>query len=1082
MHTIKNTISLLFTFLWITIPGFLSAQSALEEAGRLPISTYLPEKYKGAYQVWSAIQSEDGLMYFGTSNGLIEYDGVNWRNVFGENDSRNHVRYLAKDKKGRIFYAGTDAYGYLERDAKGETQPVSFLHLIPEEYLPLGTIWTIQLKDNYIYLQARDKILRLELSLDLELKSLKNWKAETAFMYSFLLDDTLFIHQIEKGLYKLKGEDIVLIPGTEALGRERLTVMLPYGNDNSKQYLLGHINAGFYLWDGELLQKFPSQVDPYLKGGSQLYKGELLDNGDYALSLLGGGFLIMNSIGEVIRTINKSNGLQADNVISAYEDLSGGLWLTTDKGMARVEINTPALLYGEEIGISSSVNAIEKIGDDLFVGTTNGLLKFNEKEKTFQPAPGTNTGQLLDLLKDGEDLIIPGNQFQILRAGKIIPLENPKNRSFPNVLFIQKNNPNILYVGHGSGVAVYSRGLLPEVPWEYLGEIEGVDRDIYYLRENREGELWAGTRSGFTFQVSKQENNLGGTDLNAYKVKSFQIENGSGWISAVNGEIYAQSYSGLQRFSKADGEFIKATEFDQIEANIIGIIEDPLKRVWVGTKSNEPILLIQNPDGTYEKNSNQGSMGQYLPSNNFLDADSSMWFVSSEGLIRYDPKKEVSTEKPFFTLLRRIETKTDTLELIRYGRDQGLEAIRLKDNSYRFEFAAPYFEEEKKTKYQTFLEGFDPDWVDWNDNKVKEYTNLPPAKYRFRVRAQNAVGKISEEAVFAFTVLPPWYATWWAYLIYFMILALIIFGIVKFQSERLLAKERERAREKELAQAKEIEKAYHKLKSTQAQLIQSEKMASLGELTAGIAHEIQNPLNFVNNFSEVSAELVEEIREARSERREAKGGMRDENDEMEDEILEDIKQNLEKIQHHGKRADAIVKGMLEHSKSGSGEKELTNLNTLAKEYLNLAYQGFKAKNKDGEIQLITDFDSSLPKIEIVRSDIGKVLLNIVINAFQATNEPSKGLKPLEGFKPFVTVSTKNLGDKIQISISDNGPGIPEAIRDKIFQPFFTTKPAGQGTGLGLSLSYDIIKAHGGEISVESSEGKGTEFIIQIPLV
>ncbi|WP_373493452.1 ATP-binding protein [Aquiflexum sp.] len=295
--------------------------------------------------------------------------------------------------------------------------------------------------------------------------------------------------------------------------------------------------------------------------------------------------------------------------------------------------------------------------------------------------------------------------------------------------------------------------------------------------------------------------------------------------------------------------------------------------------------------------------------------------------------------------------------------------------------------------------------------------------------------------------------------------------------------------EKQVAErTHDLQASLENLKSTQAQLIQSEKMASLGELTAGIAHEIQNPLNFVNNFSEVSAELVGEIEEERAKSQEA----RDET--LVSEILGDIKENLEKINHHGKRADSIVKGMLEHSRSGSGEKEITNLNTLAKEYLNLAYQGFKAKNKDIEIELISKFDESLPKVSIVQSDIGKVLLNILNNAFYATtstfdvkHSAFEIPKP-----PTVTVTTMQRegspsgGDGgserqgVEIRISDNGPGIPDSIKDKIFQPFFTTKPTGKGTGLGLSLSYDIVKAHGGEIRVESKEGEGTEFLILLP--
>ncbi|MFN3997533.1 ATP-binding protein [Algoriphagus sp.] len=295
------------------------------------------------------------------------------------------------------------------------------------------------------------------------------------------------------------------------------------------------------------------------------------------------------------------------------------------------------------------------------------------------------------------------------------------------------------------------------------------------------------------------------------------------------------------------------------------------------------------------------------------------------------------------------------------------------------------------------------------------------------------------------------------------------------EKESILYSQNETLEKKVKERTRELNQSLENLKSTQAQLIQSEKMASLGELTAGIAHEIQNPLNFVNNFSEVSAELLDEIQDIRRKTQDKQTASE------EDEILEDIKQNLEKINHHGKRADAIVKGMLEHSKTGSGVKELTDINTLTKEYLNLAYQSFKSKNKDIEIELITDFDPTLPQLELVRPEIGKVLLNILNNAFYACSRRDlQGFENLAGLTPQVTLSTKNLDDKIEISIKDNGPGIPDSIKDKIFQPFFTTKPTGQGTGLGLSLSYDIVKAHGGKLSVSSKPGE-TIFEIALPI-
>src|SRR5688572_1436598 len=279
-------------------------------------------------------------------------------------------------------------------------------------------------------------------------------------------------------------------------------------------------------------------------------------------------------------------------------------------------------------------------------------------------------------------------------------------------------------------------------------------------------------------------------------------------------------------------------------------------------------------------------------------------------------------------------------------------------------------------------------------------------------------------------------------------------------------------RQKQKAKIK-IEKAYGELKSTQAQLIQQEKMASLGELTAGIAHEIQNPLNFVNNFSDVNKELLIEMKDEMS-----KGNL-----EEATLISKDIIDNEEKINHHGKRADAIVKGMLQHSRSSSGIKELTDINALADEYLRLAYHGLRAKDKFFNATMKTDFDNSIGKLNIIPQDIGRVILNLINNAFYAVSEKQKhasSSSALNGYEPTVTISTKKANGVVEIKVQDNGNGIPPKIVDKIFQPFFTTKPTGQGTGLGLSLSYDIINAHGGKLIVETKVDKGTAFIIQLP--
>jgi signal transduction histidine kinase len=393
--------------------------------------------------------------------------------------------------------------------------------------------------------------------------------------------------------------------------------------------------------------------------------------------------------------------------------------------------------------------------------------------------------------------------------------------------------------------------------------------------------------------------------------------------------------------------------------------------------------------------------------------------------------------------------------------------------------------------------------VDAGTRRFAQFSNLPPKSYTFLVRAVNAYGITSAEAAsVSFTVLPPLYRTWWAYGFY---LILLIAGIVtadRIQRRRVQQKEREKAREKELAQAREIEKAYqnleaaHKdleqahsnLKSAQDQLVQQEKLASLGQLTAGIAHEIKNPLNFVNNFSEVCVEMIEEARE---EIKEINSKFKIQNLELSD-LLDDIEANLRKIHEHGSRADSIVKSMLQHSRGGSGKMEPTDLNALMKEYVNLAFHGMRAGKDPINVDIKMDLDESIGDLPMIAEDFSRVILNLVNNAFDACAERSRStMRDVEtqdlaslpkgeksDYKATLTIRTKSENGKVLVEIEDNGPGIPDDIKDNILQPFFTTKKGTSGTGLGLSITNDIVKAHGGSMEIHSQPGQ-TVFNIKL---
>jgi signal transduction histidine kinase/ligand-binding sensor domain-containing protein len=396
--------------------------------------------------------------------------------------------------------------------------------------------------------------------------------------------------------------------------------------------------------------------------------------------------------------------------------------------------------------------------------------------------------------------------------------------------------------------------------------------------------------------------------------------------------------------------------------------------------------------------------------------------------------------------------------------------IPYQQNYISFQFTSARLSNRDKNRYRYILEGFDKSWSAISDKSYSiNYRDLPAGKYTFKVCSSGLNGLWSPPAEFSFTIRPPWWNTWWAYLLYAAVFSLVVWVTVQYRS-RQLKKENLLLEKKVEHRTEQLNKSLQDLKSTQSQLVQSEKMASLGELTAGIAHEIQNPLNFVNNFSEINTELIEELKNEKLK------AQNERDEKLENELLNSLTQNLEKIVHHGKRADAIVKGMLQHSRSSNGQKEPTDISALCDEYLRLSYHGLRAKDKTFNATIKTDFDPTIGNINIIPQDIGRVILNLINNAFYAVSEKKKAAD--ESYLPTVSIQTKRINDEIEIIVSDNGNGIPQKIVDKIFQPFFTTKPTGQGTGLGLSLSYDIVKAHGGELKVETEEGEGSTFIIR----
>jgi len=484
--------------------------------------------------------------------------------------------------------------------------------------------------------------------------------------------------------------------------------------------------------------------------------------------------------------------------------------------------------------------------------------------------------------------------------------------------------------------------------------------------------------------------------------------------------------------------------------------------------------------------------------------DNEVWFYGSvrtdqHGDIYFGTAKGISIYKPYADLKNNYPP-------VVYLTNITSEEVPGERNEFSFEYAALSFSSERNVRYRTRLQGFNDEWSAEKTEVKVNYTNLfaflIPKTYTFEVQAANESGVWSVvPASYDFKVNPPWWFSWWASLGYLVIFAVGVFVVDRVQRSRLIKKEREAARIREtelkaetaiarskaaeaqaealraendlkateLEKARELEKAYHELKSTQKRLIQAEKMASLGRLSAGIAHEIKNPLNFINNFAVLSNELVEELQQALKE-----------NDTTEIEfITKNLSFNTQKIEEHGKRADSIVKSMMQHSRGGKLDFESTKVNELVKTYVNLAYQGKIVHGTETEVEMAMNLDPDLPDIFINAQQIGQVIQNIIENALDAVLDHAK--KVNHRFKPKIDIATRRKNGQVEILVTDNGPGIPETVRERIFEPFFTTKPPGEGTGLGLSISYDIItQIYDGEITVKNLPKGGARFKLRFP--
>ncbi|WP_162053212.1 two-component regulator propeller domain-containing protein [Pontibacter pamirensis] len=1000
------------------------------------------------------LEDHEGVLWIGTHNGLNRYHpatGTFTHYMQDKDDpyslSNNQVRALYEDRQGTLWVGTGSPFpgetpkgeGGLNRFNRTTGKFQRYMHdpenpntLIDNKVRAIledseGVFWVGTYGDGLHTMNREEGTFERHLydpeqPEKLSRPYLKSGKTEDGI--TFIHEDaagTIWIGSYRGGLNRYN-------PETKKVKHFEYSKNVPHNlEDNGTWYAYTSREGVLWIstWGGDIYRVNPFQkVIPYVEMGTSVSAFYEDSSGILWLGTEKGIFRKQphsNSMEHFAHDAKNPNSLSDNNVFDIKEDRQGVLWIGTEEGgLNRFNRSTETFTaYRHDPGQSGSIssNTVIAILEDkkgaLWIGTTDGLDRFDAQNSTFKH------------YLTSDSFTNKGVQESMINC-------------------LSEDSKGNLWIGiyHGGEGLYY----LNQTTNKFTRYLEG--EDINNVYEDAAGVVWAGTDNGL-----------------------FRLHPGSGSFEPFLDPFTSKGVS-----------------------TVIHISEDKQQNLWISASAGL-IRLNRTRDvvGTYGWN--YGINPSAFTYGGHRGRGGEIFIGDMNGYYSFLPAQiGLNNKAPeiIFTDFRLFD------QSVKPGKGQPFQVplsevkeiqLPYKENVFSLSFAGIHYISPEANRHLYKLQNYDDVWRIAGPDRTASYFKVPPGKYVFYLKVANSDGEWSEKNI-AILVNPPWWSTWWAIGLYVLAFGGIIWGAIEYRSSKLkcenrVLEQKVQARTTEVmaqndeileknrkikAQHDRMEQTLEELQSTQSQLIQSEKMASLGELTAGIAHEIQNPLNFVNNFSEVSVELCAELGQELDLGRV----------EVAQSLIGDLARNLHKIQQHGRRADSIVKGMLQHSRANAGHKEPTDLNALADEYLRLSYHGLKGKDKGFNVRLIKDFDPAVEKVEVVPQEIGRVFLNLFNNAFYAVQQ--RQVQDMQGYVPEVRVSTRQLEGRVEVRVRDNGTGIAGDLKDKIFQPFFTTKPSGEGTGLGLSLSYEIItKGHGGKLQVDTEKNEYAEFIISLPV-
>jgi signal transduction histidine kinase/CheY-like chemotaxis protein len=833
------------------------------EEGRPLVRSYRPFEVGGGTQTWALVQDSRGVIYAGTNTAVLEFDGASWRRI--PVTSTGSVRALAIDATGRIYAAGSGALGYLEPDAAGALRYVSLLDRLPPNTPSFNEVWRVFCLADAVWFQSESALYRWANN------AMTVVPAASRFNRSSSVDNRVYVPTPESGLTVLEGTVLKPLPGTEQLKAEPFPVILRY---DEKRLLIGTRRDGFFLYDGAALTPFPTEFDSLIKS-TQVYRGTLLPDGSFVITTTNAGFFIMDRQGRRVVNVDRATGLFSDTVYFALRDREGALWLGQDAGVTRVETPSPLTFFDNTDGLVSFAQNMTRIDGRLLVAMQSGanyLIPAADARSRprFANITGTNT-QCWDFSRVPDPdrrrpdavLLACGDGLMEIQGTAAIPVKAPADLSFrPNVLLVSAVDPTRIWLGLFDGLASFRR---VDGKWIDEGRVAGSSAQVRTLFENPDGSIWAGTQNAGAVLAAPASRPDRNGPRPVFTIKEFGEADGlqAEGVAVVNAGGKPLFAAGIteQYFLEFDdkaGRFVRDRALDNLvgfDPVVGGTIQaDTRGRLFVNA-GKETAVVTRKPDGTWSVDKQLFSrLGTTLIASVFPEDNGVAWMQFFDGrLVRFDTAWKQAAPATLATLIRGVQTTRG--QQVFGGAAGGAEpAKRLEPdfNSLRFEFSAPTYLDESATEYQSKLEGFDDDWSPWARDAKRELTNLGAGNSRFRVRARSVTGAIADEASYAFTILPPWYRTWWAYAGYAAGALLLMAAVASLQRRRVVTRERERAQVNEV-----------RLRAEAAELLartEGEGKRNV-ELLSEIGREITASLDFDTIFGKVY-ERVNELADA----------------------------------------------------------------------------------------------------------------------------------------------------------------------------------------------------------------------------